>query len=391
MKTLNSHPKILVTSAAGNTGLPTALQLPEKGFPVRAFVRRDDHRARRLREAGAEVFVGAQYALADVRRAMGGIQRAYFCAPSAANGLHFGAVFEIAAREARLEHVVSLGQWLAHPDHPSVRTRETWLNDELIKLLPETTLIVINVGWFAENYFFALEPAAQLGILPLPLGDGDVKKNAPPSNEDIAAVSVAALIDPATHAGSVYRPTGPALLSPNEIAAVLSKVLGRKVRYQDIPEALFLKALKAFDVRHVSEFMQTQLRLYADEYRRGAFGVGAPTSAVRDVTGRDPEDFETIARRVVASRPEAVRSFGNKVKAVRNFIRILFAAKPDIAAIERHGDHVLLTSPAFARDNAGWRGSHDTHAADMAAKPLPAGSGVTDAAAPWPVGIAAAV
>ena len=118
MKTLNSHPKILVISAAGNTGLPTALQLLEKGFPVRAFVRRDDHRARRLREAGAEVFVGDQYALADVRRAMGGIQRAYFCAPSAANGLHFGAVFEIAAREARLEHVVSLGQWLAHPDPP---------------------------------------------------------------------------------------------------------------------------------------------------------------------------------------------------------------------------------------------------------------------------------
>ena len=134
-----------------------------------------------------------------------------------------------------------------------MRTRETWLNDELIKLLPETTLIVINVGWFAENYFFALEPAAQLGILPLPLGDGDgdVKKNAPPSNEDIAAVSVAALIDPATHAGSVYRPTGPALLSPNEIAAVLSKVLGRKVRYQDIPEVLFLKALKAFEPRRV--------------------------------------------------------------------------------------------------------------------------------------------
>ena len=53
---------------------------------------------------------------------------------TASNGLHFGAVFAIAAREAGLEHVVSLSQWLAHPDHPSLFTREVWLNDEIIKL-----------------------------------------------------------------------------------------------------------------------------------------------------------------------------------------------------------------------------------------------------------------
>ncbi len=39
-----TKPTILVTSAAGNTGIPTTLQLLEKGYPVRAFVRRDDRR-----------------------------------------------------------------------------------------------------------------------------------------------------------------------------------------------------------------------------------------------------------------------------------------------------------------------------------------------------------
>ena len=39
---------ILVTCAAGKTGLQTSLQLREKGYPVRAFVRSDDHRARQL-------------------------------------------------------------------------------------------------------------------------------------------------------------------------------------------------------------------------------------------------------------------------------------------------------------------------------------------------------
>ncbi len=256
-----------------------------------------------------------------------------------------------------------LGQWLSDPNHPSVGTREVWLNEEVLKLLPDTTLTVNNVGWFAENYFWVLEPIAQLGIMPLPLGDGNVKKNAPPSNEDIAAVSVAALIDPATHAGKVYRPTGPELLSPNQIAAVMGKVLGRKVKYLDTSEAMMLKALKA---QGFPEMMPTQLRLYVDEYRRGAFAVNAPTSVVQTVTGREPEDFDTITSRIVATRPEAVQSVGNKLKAIRNFLKIPLTAKIDPDAIERQRDHVLLKSPTFVHDSPAWRETHDPDAGYVA-------------------------
>ena len=356
---MSHKPKILVTSAAGSTGIPTALQLLEKGYPVRAFVRSRDHRATRLEDAGAEIFVGDQYSIADMRRAMDDVQRAYHCAPAAPNVLHFGTVFAIAAREAKLEHVVMLGQWLASAAHPSVGTREVWLNEEVLELLPDTTLTVINVGWFAENYFWVLEPIAQLGIMPMPLGDGNVKKNSPPSNEDIAAVTVASLIDPVAHAGKVYRPTGPELLSPNEIAAIMGKALGRKVRYQDISEAMLLRALK---VQGFPEMMPTQLRLYADEYRRGAFAVNAPTNVVREVTGKEPEDFETITRRIVATRPEAAQNVGNKLKAISNFLKILLTAKVDPDAIERRRDHVLLKSATFARDSEAWRKKHDPDA-----------------------------
>ena len=354
-----AKPRILVTSAAGKTGLPLTLQLLEAGYPVRAFVRRDDDRASRLREAGAEIFVGNLLSLADMRKAMADVRRAYHCAPTAANGLHFGAVFAVAAREAGLEHVVTLSQWLAHPDHPSVATREVWLNDELVALLPEASHTVIDVGWFAANYFMVLESAAQLGLLPMPLGDGDVKKDAPPSNEDIAAVAAAALTDPAAHAGKRYRPTGPALLSPNDIAAALSDALGRRVRYRDIPEATFLKALKSLGLSNFSDFMMIQLRLYAEEYRRGAFAAGAPSDAVERATGRAPEDFAAIARRMVAERPVALRSPSNRLRALRNFARILVTPVPDIAAIARHGDQAFLAAPAFALDSPEWDALHD--------------------------------
>lgn len=359
-------PTILVTSAAGKTGLPTTRQLLEKGFPVRALVRRDDHRARLLRDAGADVVVGDQFSLTDMRRAMRGVQRAYHCAPTAPNGLHYGAVFAIAAREARLEHVVMLGQWLSDANHPSMMTRDVWFNEEILKLLPDTSVTINNVGWFAENYFMPLEPIVQLGLLPMPLGDGDVKKNAPPSNDDIAAVSVVALIDPAAHSGKTYRPTGPALLSPNEIAATMGKVLGRTVKYRDIPESMLMKALK---VQGFPEAMPIQLRLYTEEYRRGAFAVHAPNTVVQDLTGREAEDFETITRRIVASRPEAVRSLNGKLKAVWNFSRMLVTATIDPDAIERRRDHVLLQTPSFVQDSPAWRARHDPAAGFTPNKP----------------------
>lgn len=365
-----TKPRILVTSAAGNTGIPTTLQLLEKGYPVRAFVRRDDHRAKRLRDAGAEIFVGDQFSITDMRSAMDGVQRAYHCAPSfpsARNTLHFGTVFAIAAQEAKIEHVVILSQWLSSLDHPSLFTREIWLNEEVLKLLPDTTFTVNNVGWFAQNYFIgALEPAAQLGILPLPLGDGDVKKNAPPSNEDIAAVTVAALIDPKKHAGKTYRPTGPELLSPNEIAAIMGKVLGRQVKYQDVPESMLLKALK---VEGIPEFASTQLALYSNEYRHGAFAVHAPNNVVRDLTGREPENFETITRRIVATRPEAVQTFGNKLKAIKTFMKILLTAKIDPDVVARQQEHVLLQSPKFVLDSPAWGKKHDPDAGYIADRP----------------------
>ncbi len=353
---MSRKPKILVTSAAGKTGLPTALQLREKGYPVRALVRRDDHRADRLRAAGAEIQIGNQFALADMRRAMDGVQRAYHCAPTAPNGLHFGTVFAVAAHDARLEHVVVLSQWLAHPDHPSHFTREAWLNDAVLALLPDTTVTVNNVGWFADNYFMVLESMAQLGLLPMPLGSGDEKKNAAPSNEDIASVTVGALADPATHAGKTYRPTGPELISPNEIAGSLGRALGRRVVYRDISERLLLKALTA---RGFPRAMQTQLRRYADEYRRGAFAVNAPTEAVREVGGREPEGFDAIARRVVADRPEVRRTAGNMLRALANFAKLLMTPAFDPDALERDRNHILLADPSFVRDSADWRASHD--------------------------------
>jgi len=355
---MSSRPKILVTSATGKTGLQTSLQLLEKGFPVRAFVRRLDHRTEVLEGAGADIFVGNQYSLTDMRAAMDGVKRAYQCAPAAPNALHFNAVFAAAAFENGLEHVVTLSQWLASADHPSQMTRDTYTGDVLIKMRPEMTVTTVNVGWFAENYLMGLESALHMGVFSMPLGDGDVKKNAAPSNADIASVVVGALIDPDTHAGKTYRPTGPELMSPNDIAAAMGRALGRKVKYQDVPLKMMLKAIKAINPPGYSIVLLQALKNYTDEYRRGAFAVNAPTRDVEIVGGQAPESFENIARRYIAEHPDLRPSFAGKLKAIVGFLKILITWAPDVAAIEAEKDFVVLKDPKFCLDDAEWIETH---------------------------------
>ncbi len=97
------------------------------GFPVRAFVRRNDARSETLRKAGAEIFVGNLFDLSDLRRALVDVQRAYHCPPFVPNLLHGTMLFALAAEEARLEVVALMSGWNPHPAHPTLVTREHWI------------------------------------------------------------------------------------------------------------------------------------------------------------------------------------------------------------------------------------------------------------------------
>ena len=60
---------------------------------------------------------------------------------------------------------------------------------------------------------------------------------------------------------------------------------------------------------------------------------------------------------------------GNKLKAIRDFMKILVTAKIDPDAIERRRDHVLLKSPTFVRDSQAWREKHDPDAGYIPDRP----------------------
>jgi hypothetical protein len=217
---------------------------------------------------------------------------------------------------------------------------------------PDLHVTTINPGFFADNYMAALEPIAHFGLMAMPLGKG---LNAPPSNEDVARVVVGALVDPGPHIGKTYRPTGPRLLSPEEIAAVLGQALGRKVRYQDAPISLFLKVAKSLGI---AEFVIEELYWFLMDYQRNAFGLGAPTQAVLEVGGVAAEPFEETARRYVAASGFARRTLGSRLTAVHNLIAGLLTKAPVPAAIAQRLHLPRLNHPTLAADSGLWRASH---------------------------------
>src|SRR5271163_1183699 len=286
---MSAQPITLITTATGKTGRETALSLLSRGLPVRAMVHRADARAEALRSRGAEIVVGNLADVDDIQKALHGVQRAYWAAPTTPSALEAAAVFAAVAEEERLEVVVAMSQWLADPGHHSAHTRAAWLTDRVFQWMPNVGSITVNPGFFAENYMYTLDAVAQFGVLTLPFGEG---LNAPPSNEDIAAVAAALLADPGPHLGRRYRPTGPELLSTAEFAEILGRILGRTVHYRDVPFALMAKSARSIGF---SDYEVIQLAWYVDELKRGTFAIGAPTDAVQRLTGRPPEDMATIA------------------------------------------------------------------------------------------------
>ena len=341
--------KILITAANGHTGYPAAKELLKLGFPVRAFVRNPDTaKARELKRLGAEIFVGDIQDIRDVRTALKDIESAYFV-PTYPNVLFQGATFASAAAELSLKHVVLMTQWLSSNTHPSVYTKEHWLVDDIFRRLHDTKLTILNPGLFGFTYFMTPQPLAQFGIFP------DFGSNAPPSNEDIGLVAAHILKDPEKHAGETYRVTGRELLSPGQMANIIGSVLGRKVKVTELPEKMLLKVLTALGYPRMDI---SQVRYYIREGRHDTWSFNAPTSVVRDIVGKEADDFETMVRRYLLPHPMARQTFSNKIKAMGFMIKAMLTPSWNTERFEKEQGFPVLRNMMPSSLSEEWKVTH---------------------------------
>jgi uncharacterized protein YbjT (DUF2867 family) len=356
-------PLIVVTGATGKTGGAVVDHLVQKGAHVRAVVRARDARSERLDRLGVQTVVADMFDPDQIYEALRGAQRVYYLPIFHPYMIQATAVFAIAAREARLESIVEMGQWLSHRAHPAIMTRQTWLTDGLLRQVPGVALTILNPGMFADNFLRVMDFASLLGIFPVLSGAG---RAAPVSNEDMARVAAAVLLDPAPHAGKTYRPTGPALLSGRDMAAVIAGVVGHRVIPVDLPFWLFRKVARQ---QRIDPMTISGFRYYMAEMKRGTFELdGGVTNVLAELTGAPAESFETTARRY-ARLPFAQPTLANRLKALVSFMLTPLLPGYDLERWDREKGFPMHANPTLSIDDAQWQ---TTHAAPPSSAGAPA-------------------
>ena len=215
---------ILVTTA-GKVGTEAALLLRQRELPVRVLVR-DPDKAKALADAGAEIAVGDLGVPASIDAAMAGVTAVVLVSPAVpAQELNVVA----SAARAGARHVVKASS-KASADSPIARRR--WQAEIEAGLaasgLPHTLL---RSNAYMQNVL-ALAPAitATSGF-----GSAAGKGRAGLVDaRDVAAVAAEIAASPAPHAGKTYWLTGPELISNYDVAAVLSRLLGRTITYREL-------------------------------------------------------------------------------------------------------------------------------------------------------------
>jgi uncharacterized protein YbjT (DUF2867 family) len=307
---------ILVTGAAGgqqgSTGNRVVQLLTQSGLPVRALVHQVDERSERLQTLGAEVLAGDLLDPHLVRRAMQGIERAYFTYPVADGLLEATAIFAMAAREASTELVVNMSQLQSTPVAPSFRNLQHRLADQIFDWA-QVGAVHLNAPPFFENVRALIaRTVADQNTIFLPWGHGDAVIPLV-AGEDCARVAAALL--QASHAPDQKRydlvgetPT------VNEIVSILSAVLNRPIQYVDIPDERWIEAVKDRVNRHAVEHLSSLWRFFRTSgIRKGESGFRV-SEAIECLTGVGPQTLEQFFRMNVESFGVIAESSPNRTR-----------------------------------------------------------------------------
>lgn len=272
---------ILVTGATGTVGMHLVPQLLEAGQRVRVLVR-DPGRLARLGDR-VDVAVGDLDAAETLADAMEDVRAVYLIAfetrqvsnvIAAAARAGVAAVVRQSTIEAGAEPPIGPGRWHREQESVVERSRLAWTH------LRPTMMMSNTIQWWTESIH------AQAAVF-FAGGEGRVS---PVDPADIAAAACAVLTQDG-HTGNAYDVTGSELLTIPEMVQVLARVLGKPIRYVDMPEAAAAEGMRDAGLpEHVVGALVETL----GSLRANRFAYVADT--VERLTGRRPRSFEAWCR-----------------------------------------------------------------------------------------------
>lgn len=240
----------VISGATGNTGKVAAKKLLQAGKKVRALVRHVD-KASELAQLGAEVVALDLADRAGLARALTGADGLYLLSPPDMGSQSFlaersqllGAVAAI-VKSAGVPHVVFLSSVGAqHASGTgiigSVHTGEVALRAAGV------TSTFLRAAYFVENWGSVLPVAKQDGVLPSFI-PGELKLPMV-STADIGSLAADALLE-GPRGERVLELSGPQDLTPKDVAATVSKLLGRPIQLVEPPLEAVVPTFTSFGI-----------------------------------------------------------------------------------------------------------------------------------------------
>jgi uncharacterized protein YbjT (DUF2867 family) len=284
---------IFVTGAAGKTGRAVIRALSARGAAARALVHRPEQ-VRLVEELGArEVRVGDMRQLATMRAAMRGVRAVYHICPNVSpDEVGIGQVVVAAARAAGVEHLVYHS--VLHPQTEAMPHH--WLKLRVEERLLESGLpfTILQPTAYMQNVLAHRERILHEGVYPIPYAVET--RLSLVDLEDVAEAAAVVLTEPG-HTGATYQLVGSQALSQTEVAATLSRGLGRPVRAQVVPIETWERKARGAGLGDYQIETLVQMFRY---YERHGF-AGNPR-VLGWLLGRAPTSFAAFVERMAQER-----------------------------------------------------------------------------------------
>jgi uncharacterized protein YbjT (DUF2867 family) len=285
---MNLTKPILVTGASGKTGRRVVAALAKRGGHVRAFIRRAEAGSE-LRQSGAvDIAIGDLTDTDSLKRAVQGVgQVLHICPPMHPKEDVIARTLIDLSKDSGVERFVLYS--VLHPILADVPHHDRKLQAERYLVDSGLPFTILQPGRYVQHLSLIWKSVLATGVHSMPFSV--TSKFSLADLADLAEAS-ARVTTESGHEGATYELAGPNALSQNDVAAILSELLGRPIRAEAKPAAQARKEAEAAGMP--AERIDTITRMNAHYDAHGL--VGNP-NVLRWILGREPNNFAAFVRR----------------------------------------------------------------------------------------------
>lgn len=273
---------ILITGASGKTGQRAVAAIARKGGVVRAFVRRPEAGDLLKNTGAAEIAVGDLTDHDSLRLAMTGAgQVLHICPPMHPREDAIARTMIQFARELSVGRFVLYS--VLHPLLADVPHHDRKLQAERALVDSGLKYTILQPGRYMQHLNLIWKAVLATGVHSMPFST--TARFSLADLADLAEATARVMTEPG-HEGATYQLAGPDALSQDDIACILTQVLGRPIRAEVKPLEDFRRDATVAGMP--VERIETMCKMNAHYDAHGL--VGNP-NVLRWILGRQPTRF----------------------------------------------------------------------------------------------------